>query len=215
MVRLSRALILPVVLVLMLAIMAASLGSLNFIDQGLQQLVDRLPRGLDDAALAIGVVSNFPVLLPFAAVVAVYEFWRGRVMDGLLMLGSLSSLLAFFVVKETVRRARPVTDYITSHGLHDHSFPSGHVTGATAVFGMAALLLWRRSSSRWARAGSIAIMLFIVIIGVSRVYIGAHYPTDVLGGWLLALVIVSVLSFIKRAVAKRGQTLTGTAEAAL
>jgi membrane-associated phospholipid phosphatase len=75
--------------------------------------------------------------------------------------------------------------------LHpDFSFPSGHATYSMAFVLALVLLQWDRPGRPWLMAlGG----LFVVFIGLSRVYLGVHYPSDIVGGWLLA--IVWVVSF--------------------
>ena len=99
-----------------------------------------------------------------------------------------------FAVKEIVGRTRPhLFPPLTSET--GPSFPSGHTLSAVAFYGMCAFLL-ARPRRGWARVGIYA--LAVVIIGAvaySRVYLGVHYPTDVLGSfiiglaWLIALTI--------------------------
>jgi membrane-associated phospholipid phosphatase len=97
-------------------------------------------------------------------------------------------------VKEIVRRARPnLFPHLADSG---YSFPSGHTMVALAFYGMCAFLLVRAVRNGWARAGVIALAAIIVAaVAYSRVYLGEHFPTDVIGSlilgsaWLLALII--------------------------
>ena len=112
---------------------------------------------------------------------AAFLFWKKRPKAGLIMLvfpslaGATSSLL-----KQIFARARPdIVPHLDSFG--NLSFPSGHATSAVAILLLAALLLPKRHRPLWvALALSIALL-----IAASRVLLGVHWPSDVLGGLLL------------------------------
>lgn len=72
-----------------------------------------------------------------------------------------------------------------------YSFPSLHAANAVTVFGP--LCAWFRK--RWAK---IAILVLIIASGLSRVYLGAHYPTDVLTGWLIGIIALAAVTLVLR-----------------
>jgi undecaprenyl-diphosphatase len=86
-----------------------------------------------------------------------------------------------------LHRPRPLDGFVV---VESNGFPSGHASNAAAAALLAVLLLWPRQ----ARAGRmITVVLaggFAVVIGVTRLALLAHWPADVLGGWLLALTVV-------------------------
>jgi membrane-associated phospholipid phosphatase len=93
--------------------------------------------------------------------------------------------LVDFVVKESVRRARPAFGNAYLHG-HTYSFPSGHSMGSAVGYGMLvymSVLAWP-AGSRARRSAIAAGILFVVAVGVSRIYLGVHYPSDVIGGYV-------------------------------
>jgi len=65
-----------------------------------------------------------------------------------------------------------------------YSFPSGHAMGSATLGVALVLLFWR---TRWRWAVTPVSVLFVVLVGVSRVYLGVHYPSDILAGWAAAL----------------------------
>ena len=92
-------------------------------------------------------------------------------------------------------RPEPYFDYPLPSSF---SFPSGHSLGAFCFFGCLCWLLILGGASRWRVALAIvAASLFVLLVGISRVYLGVHYPTDVLAGysagaiWLSALVLAN------------------------
>lgn len=92
----------------------------------------------------------------------------------------LGSLLKLFF-----KRARPVTEYAAGIRLDTLSFPSGHTTGSTIAYGLLAYLAWQLVPAPWNYSVLGAGVALIIAIGISRVYLGAHFPTDVVAGWLL------------------------------
>ncbi|MEU3147888.1 phosphatase PAP2 family protein [Streptomyces sp. NPDC006999] len=96
------------------------------------------------------------------------------------------------VLKAVVGRARPVwPDPVDS--AHYAAFPSGHAMTVTVAFGLLLWLLHRHGADRalWGWAVTLA-ALSVSGVGLTRVWLGVHWPTDVLGGWLLGVVVVVV-----------------------
>jgi undecaprenyl-diphosphatase len=96
----------------------------------------------------------------------------------------VGALLLNHVLKHWFQRQRPDVPWALTHEK-SFSFPSGHAMMGIVVFGMLAYLLYRHQHSRSACVLDILIAAIVVIgIGTSRVYLGVHFPTDILGGWI-------------------------------
>jgi len=110
---------------------------------------------------------------------------RGWFPSTLAIVGAfLCSWFSSDLFKELFARPRPGQWF----GLHEASFSysSGHATLSLVFYGLWAYLLWRTLPPTQWRAASVAVLgLWIVAIGWSRLALGAHYPTDMLGGYLL------------------------------
>jgi undecaprenyl-diphosphatase len=144
---------------------------------------------------AITELGNFPVahLLVVSVALALYLLHRAKVgairrSDGFFWLGvTASGALLNVVLKLVFRRDRPPNvDWL----IHEKgfSFPSGHAVFAGVFFGMLALLIARPAAGRpwWLRVGGAASCLAMsVLVAASRVWLGVHYPTDVIGGLTL------------------------------
>ena len=87
------------------------------------------------------------------------------------------------LLKEIFQRPRPDLHRLIDIG--GYSFPSGHAMNAFTVYGILTFLLWRHI---FKHSGRILLLLFssffIIMIGVSRIYSGVHYPSDIIGGYL-------------------------------
>ncbi|WP_225743090.1 phosphatase PAP2 family protein [Marinilactibacillus sp. Marseille-P9653] len=108
------------------------------------------------------------------------------------------------VLKYAIRRDRPssVEHLITQGG---YSFPSGHAMGSIIIYGAMIFLILRLSERLWFRiVGTIGLSLLILAIGVSRIYLGVHFPSDIVGGysvgmmWLTFSIGLYGLSLTKR-----------------
>lgn len=87
------------------------------------------------------------------------------------------------VLKSIFQRDRPNIYRLAEET--GYSFPSGHSMVAFALYVVLIYLLWRHTGSKWGRVILIAAgSLFIASIGLSRIYLGVHYPSDVVGGYL-------------------------------
>jgi undecaprenyl-diphosphatase len=104
----------------------------------------------------------------------------------LLVVSTGGSVVLTTVLKVVFKRARPEL-FDSGYEASFYSFPSGHATVAVGFYGMLTVILAYRLEglARWAVVASgIAVVL---LIGFSRLYLGVHYPTDVLAGYLAAL----------------------------
>ena len=93
------------------------------------------------------------------------------------------------LLKMLVQRARPPIEW---HAVVESSssFPSNHATAAAALYGFLAYAAWQLAPQRW-RGILVALCVMIVtLVGFSRLYLGVHYPTDVLGGFVIGALFV-------------------------
>ena len=96
-----------------------------------------------------------------------------------------------YVLKVSFQRPRPLP-YFDTPLPASFSFPSGHSLFSACFFGITAWLIVSQTRYWSAKAGVWAAAIFIIlVVGISRVYLGVHYPTDVAAGFLAALVWVS------------------------
>jgi undecaprenyl-diphosphatase len=114
------------------------------------------------------------------AALAALRHWHGCLT---LALSIATTEVVVAAVKLLVSRPRPPSgDALTQ--ASGFSFPSGHAATAVAVYAVLTLLLARRCCGRTRIAVALAGALVVLAVGASRVYLGVHYPTDVVAGWL-------------------------------
>jgi membrane-associated phospholipid phosphatase len=151
------------------------------------------------AVSALG--SGWFVALGFAAVGLLALVNRRRDLAVLLALGTLAFpmewALKYFTSAEAIGLDQLVAAMfnINEVGLDDIAdFPAGHALRATAFYGLAAFCVARLAPHR--RQGLVAYGVALILIGAisaTRVYLGAHYPIDVLGGWIAGGALVAIL----------------------
>ncbi len=108
--------------------------------------------------------------------------------------------LTGMVVKDIVQRARPTPDLVNVLSpLTDYSFPSGHVLHFTAFLGFLAFLFFTVTPRSWARTlGILVCLALILLVGISRIYLGQHWPSDVFGAYLYASVWLALSIYLYR-----------------
>ncbi|HXC32152.1 MAG TPA: phosphatase PAP2 family protein [Verrucomicrobiae bacterium] len=134
----------------------------------------------------------------FAILVAVWLIRGMKRPAAWLAIAVGGSVILDVSLKLAFHRARPVA--FVGRAPMTYSFPSGHALSSLCFYGVLAGLLceWIESAAgRW--AVSMAAAVLILAIGLSRIYLGVHYPTDVLGGYIAAGAWVSTLLFVERA----------------
>lgn len=133
------------------------------------------------------VYAGLVIVLAFAFAAA--RAWAA----GVLVLLTFVPLGLNNLLKGWIERPRPSPDLVQVHeDASGFAFPSGHAVGTAALFGLLFFLIpsvvpWR--ALRWTlQAGC---LLIVIAAGPARIYVGAHWPSDVLGGYLLALLFLA------------------------
>ena len=151
------------------------------------------PGWLDGPMRLVTALGYYWVVLPLLAGAVLVFYLKGwRLSAVLLIVSTAGGVFLTTVLKAVFRRARPEL-FDSGYTTTFFSFPSGHATVAVGFYGALTLILaYRlRGLARWAVvSGGV---LLVLLIGFSRLYLGVHYPTDVLAGFLAApLWVISV-----------------------
>ena len=149
---------------------------------------DTFPGWLDGPMRLVTALGYYYVVLPLLAVVAFVFYQRGwRLSAVLLVVSTGGSIVLTTVLKGVFQRTRPEL-FESGYQASFYSFPSGHATVAVGFYGMLTVMLayrWRGGALR--RAVAAGGVLVVLLIGFSRLYLVVHYPTDILAGYLSAL----------------------------
>lgn len=165
------------------------------------------PAWLEEAVRDITALGSFSVLGFLVVVVFAYLLLVGKQRTGWFMVfavvgGSIIST----VLKMLFDRPRP--DLTGVAEVFTASFPSGHATVSAVVFLTIGAMLAESSPERQIRRFFVGVAIALtVLVGVSRIYLGVHYPTDVLAGWSLgaawALLCTTAAHFLRERAAGR------------
>jgi membrane-associated phospholipid phosphatase len=144
-------------------------------------------RGLETAMIGVSLLGNGWFAWPLVALTGIALFKTGLRVEGVVCTaGAGSGWLVNQLLKLAIARPRPSSALVNVAGtFHFDSFPSGHVVFFVEFFGFLlflAYVLLKRGPLRY--ASLIVPGLLIALVGVSRVYLGAHWPSDVLGAYL-------------------------------
>lgn len=138
---------------------------------------------------------------------------RRRAAAALVFVSVLGGILLPSLLKAGFDRPRPdVALHLAT--VYSASFPSGHTTAATATYLTLGALLARVQPRRRLKLYLLSVaILLVLLIGVSRVYLGVHWPTDVLAGWGVGAAWASICWLAARWLQRRGEVETGPGDA--
>jgi undecaprenyl-diphosphatase len=156
--------------------------------------------GLRELDLLLTRAGHTPLALPLTALAVAVLALAGHGRLALLLAIATSGRILGGVIKIAIDRPRPDAGQVDlAHVFGGPSFPSGHVLGTTILFGWLAYsaihVIPHRPSRLAVQALCVAIML---LMGISRLELGAHWPTDVLGGYLVAALFMTPFVLIHR-----------------
>jgi undecaprenyl-diphosphatase len=168
------------------------------------------PAWLQEVARDVTALGGYTVLILIVTTVAIYLRLDGKRGDARFLLAAvISGYLISMALKAVFGRERPDVPYLAA--AYHPSFPSGHSMMSAIVYLTLGALLSRFSTNRVrVRIYIVVVALFLTgIVGVSRVYLGVHFPTDVLAGWIAGLVWAALCSLIAQRLQRRGMIEKG------
>ena len=136
--------------------------------------------------------GNYTVMVP--VIILFYLFNKDKSFNRYFTINLVAIFTSNFIVKNIIRRDRPIDiNLIIENGF---SFPSGHSMVSFAFYGFIIYYVYCSHLSKLGKTIIISILtLLVLMIGLSRIYLGVHYASDVIGGFVLALVYLII--FIK------------------
>ena len=135
---------------------------------------------------------NIPVIITWVVVLVGLFLYKKWWSEAILLAGNLALTgILVALLKNVYQRPRPTLQHLVEEG--GFFFPSGHALASTLVVGALVIIVSQRVKNRHLRhLLQVLLMVFILTIMTSRVYLGVHYPTDVLGSLLLGVGILYI-----------------------
>jgi len=167
------------------------------------------PAWLEGALLdATALGGPFVITLVVLAVVG-FLYLQERYRTAMVVAAaSISGEIVNFALKHVFMRPRPdVVPHLRE--VASSSFPSGHAMESAIVYLTLGVMLMRIAERRITKIYCLGVAVFVTLLtGISRVYLGVHYPSDVLGGWIFGFLWASICWLAER----RSETATGVAQ---
>jgi undecaprenyl-diphosphatase len=161
---------------------------------GLNSLVAGHPAAVAVVKAITWLGSSGVLWLVIGAAAVLLAFRRRWRLAVYLLVAGAGVLVLDPVLKSLVGRLRPVVAHPVAHG-QGNSFPSGHSLGSIVCYGAVFLVFLPALRGRGRRAFTAGIATLIVLIGISRILLGVHYISDVLGGWSLGVAWLGLTAF--------------------
>lgn len=180
-------------LIFILLSIFVNLGKLDNVDEAIYNFVanfkcDILTRVLyviTQLASTIGIISLLFIFCVYFLLKKYYFSVK------YLILNMLAGTIIVKVLKELFKRARPAWKWIVQGGF---SYPSGHTISAMLLYGTLILIINKKVNNKFKKPLIIICSLIIVLTGLSRIYFGAHFFTDVLASMILGCIILLISS---------------------
>lgn len=133
--------------------------------------------------------GNMKTIVVFNILLVILVFIKKNTKLLLITISSIVSGVSNTLIKNIVRRARPLGLALIEENTY--SFPSGHAMISVLFYGMIVYLLWKHKVKGYKLITPVLVIL-ILLIGLSRIYLGVHFGSDILAGWSLGLGILLI-----------------------
>jgi undecaprenyl-diphosphatase len=148
-------------------------------------------------SLLVGTwVTELASVTTVAGILLVSAFVLGRTrrwhdLSGL-FIAVVGSSFAVNVLKVLIHRARPDMAY-AAYAEAGYSMPSAHAAAAISLYGFIAWLIWRDCERKWWHGGAMILSCVLILaIGFTRVFLGVHYPSDVIAGYVVGGIFLTI-----------------------
>lgn len=147
---------------------------------------------------AVTILGSWEIVGVISIIVGIIFLWRKNNRAAIVLwLTLFLNESIVYLLKNTVDRLRPLNALIVET---DYSFPSGHSAIAVAFYGFLTFILLQKCKNRGQKIVIVTLaILLIFLIGISRLYLGVHYATDIIGGYVVggSVLIIAIRFLLK------------------
>lgn len=141
----------------------------------------------------ISFLASTKMIILYNIIIAIIVLINKKTNLLLITISSISSGVINNLVKYIIKRDRPFGVALVNESFY--SFPSGHAMISILFFGTIIYKLLE-NKTKYYKIFTIIISIYILLVGISRIYLGVHYVTDIIGGYLLGTIILLILTLI-------------------
>lgn len=159
---------------------------------------------LTSIMLAFTFIGSTKIVMVLTIVGTVLLLWKfnARIRSYFFFFTMIGTIIAFQALKVVFKRDRPEIYRLAEAG--GYSYPSGHAMMAFSLYVLVTILLWRHVQSTAGRIGLVVFAIFMTLmISLSRIYLGVHYPSDILGGWFASAFLITLAALLFNRILKR------------
>jgi len=188
--------VLPLVLFVFVTVNIVCQNTNSFDSYVYQGVSGFISSGLTDTMKLITFFGSgeFLTALALILIVAFFRKERFSFYSSMIAINLLLSSIINMGIKYIIHRNRP--DILRLIDIGGYSFPSGHSMVSISFYGFLIYLCCKNYKTKWRYLIVSLLAILILLIGLSRIYLGVHYASDVLGGFLLGIAWVGIYSII-------------------
>ncbi len=169
-------------LILMLSL---NLSFIENLDNSVSEFVQKNRTNiLDNISIFLGKIFDPIPGIILLLIIGMFLLFKNKKEESIfLVIISFLSVGMTLLIKEVIQKSRPIIQFINETG---YSFPSGHSMISVVLFGSLSYLFLRKFKGRY-----IYFSIISLIVGLSRVYLNVHWLSDIIGGFILGIIILS------------------------
>lgn len=165
----------------------------NFDDIVYKQISQFISPTLTNITKIVTIIGSAYVIIPICIIMSII-FWK-KIESILILLNLIIIFILNQIMKVIIARPRPIEYRLIEE--HGYSFPSGHAMISTAFYGFLIYLIYKKVNNKYIKWSSIIVLsMLILLIGTSRIYLGVHYASDVLAGFIISIVYLIIFTNI-------------------